>query len=205
MFKKFSSSLQQKQEKKIIKLENVPLLAKSVEVYHKTDKPQAHIILGFQAISVLDKSRYAFRVLEFMLSGQGGSLFLELRDKASLAYTVCPLTLLGVKGGFFAVYIACDPKKVQIAIKMIRNELNKISNNVINSKLENAKQYLIGAYKIAMQRNSVISHAVLANKILGFDDSYLFEYPSKIKAVTDKQVKDLASKIFFEQRSIDYL
>ena len=177
-------------------LPNVKRLMESKEVFHKIDKPQAHVVLGFQSISVLDNALYAFKVMEAMLSGQGGSLFLELRDKASLAYTVCPVTFLGLNGGFFAVYIACDPSKVKTAVSMIRAELKKITEDIQEEKLEGAKKYLIGNYQIGIQRNSSISSLILSNKMLGFDDKYLFEYPNKIKAVKSAQVKYLASRIF---------
>ncbi len=177
-------------------LPNVKRLIEPKKVFHKIDKPQAHVVLGFQSISVLDNAVYAFKVMEAMLSGQGGSLFLELRDKASLAYTVCPVTFLGLNGGFFAVYIACDPSKVETAISMIRTELKKITEDIQEEKLEGAKKYLIGSYQIGIQRNSSISSLILSNKMLGLDDKYLFEYPNKIKSVKSAQVKYLASRIF---------
>ncbi|MGI9553827.1 MAG: M16 family metallopeptidase, partial [Thermodesulfobacteriota bacterium] len=58
------------------------------EVLYEKDKAQIHIILGFQGPTIYDKDYYAFEVLNSILAGQGGRLFLELRDKKSLAYTV---------------------------------------------------------------------------------------------------------------------
>ena len=194
-YQNFADSIKS-QEGKISEIQPVEKLSDSKEVFKKIDKPQAHIVLGFQAISALDNAIYTFKVLEALLSGQGGSLFLELRDKKSLAYTVCPVTFSGLNGGFFAVYIACDPAKKETAISMIRSELKKLTEYIDEKKLEGAKKYLIGSYQIGIQRNSSISSTILSNKILGFDNNYLFEYPNKIKSVKATQVKYLASRIF---------
>ena len=194
-YQNFANNLKS-QEAEISEIQSVNKLLKSKEIFKKIDKPQAHIVLGFQAISALDNAIYTFKALEALLSGQGGSLFVELRDKKSLAYTVCPVTFSGLNGGFFAVYIACDPAKKETAISMIRSELKKLTEYVDEEKLEGAKKYLIGSYQIGIQRNSSISTTILNNKMLGFDNNYLFEYPDKIKSVKPTQVKYLASRIF---------
>ena len=51
-------------------------------------------------------------MLTQVLSGQGGRLFLELRDRRSLAYSVSALNVEGLAPGFFAVYIATAPDKL---------------------------------------------------------------------------------------------
>ena len=61
-------------------------------IIYPRHKEQAHIIVGMRGISLHHPDRYALRVLESILASQGGRLFVELREKQSLAYTV---TLLG--------------------------------------------------------------------------------------------------------------
>ncbi|MCE9624839.1 MAG: insulinase family protein, partial [Deltaproteobacteria bacterium] len=91
---------------------------KKIQTLEKVkDKFQAHLVLGFQGVSFADQDRYALDVLNNILAGQGGRLFLELRDKLSLAYSVTSLSQEGIEPGYFGVYIATEPRKVATAIE----------------------------------------------------------------------------------------
>src|SRR5205085_7673780 len=69
------------------------------------DKAQAHLVLGFPGVRLADELRWPLEVLSAVLSGQGGRLFVELRDKKSLAYSVTSFSMEGIDPGYFAVYI----------------------------------------------------------------------------------------------------
>ncbi len=56
-------------------------------VHRTLARAQAHVVLGFQGLTLFDPDRYALEVLSSVLSGMGGRLFTELRDKRSMAYT----------------------------------------------------------------------------------------------------------------------
>ncbi len=66
-----------------------------------------------------------------MLSGQGGRLFLELRDKKSLAYTVTSFYTPGIEPGFFGVYIGTAPQKEAEAVSAIKEQLGLVLENGI--------------------------------------------------------------------------
>ena len=53
-------------------------------------------------------------------------LFLELRDKQSLAYQVSPISNESPEPGIFAFYIGCSPEKWDKSIAGIRGEIDKI-------------------------------------------------------------------------------
>jgi len=52
------------------------------------DRAQAHLVIGFRGITMSDPDRYTLELIAQILAGQGGRLFLDLRDRQSLAYTV---------------------------------------------------------------------------------------------------------------------
>jgi zinc protease len=74
-----------------------------------------------RGISLTDERRFALDIIQAILAGQGGRLFLELRDKASLAYTVSPIHMNGVEGGYFGAYIGCSPEKGAKAVQMLKD------------------------------------------------------------------------------------
>ena len=65
---------------------------------------------GFLALSIDDPDLPALDVLTQILVGQGGRLFLELRDKQSLAYSVTAFDSRASIRASSGVYIAGDPR-----------------------------------------------------------------------------------------------
>ena len=167
------------------------------------DKAQSSIVLGYRGFTFKSKNRFTLEVLEAILSGQSGRLFLELRDKASLAYTVTPFSLTGKEGGFFAIYIACQPDKGQLAIDMMKTEIQKLCTHLIpKDELERAKRYLIGHHNIALQKNSSLSSAIFFREIYNISYKEIFNYGNHIDAVTSEQILDLAQELFHQPEVI---
>ncbi|MFM6929896.1 MAG: M16 family metallopeptidase, partial [Bdellovibrio sp.] len=71
---------------------------KSQHIFHELKKEQSHIIVGYQGLTLKSPERFTLEVIQSILSGQGGRLFLELRDKNSLAYSVSPMHMEGIEG-----------------------------------------------------------------------------------------------------------
>jgi zinc protease len=173
-----------------VKLPETPLS----EVKNR-EKNQAHIVFGFLGTTLRNKDRYPLEVLNSVLSGQGGRLFVELRDKKSLAYTVSSFNSEGLEPGTFGVYIATAPEKVETALNGIREELEKArSTPVTPEELERAQKYLIGGYEIDLQRNSAQAADMAFNERYGLGWDEFKHYPNRIAAVTAEDVLRVARK-----------
>lgn len=178
------------QRKKLIS-EKPPQKIQRVEITQK--KQQAHLVLGFLATTVFKKDRYAFEVLNNILAGQGGRLFLELRDKKSLAYTVSSSLVSGIEAGFFSIYMGTEPKKVDTAIEGILEELRKITSDPVSDlELNRAKQYLIGNYQLDHQRNAAVASTLAFNNLFGYPLLEYQNYPLHIEKVTKEDVLEVA-------------
>ncbi len=170
--------------------------------FKKLDREQSHIIIGYKGLTLSDPRRYTLQIIQSILAGQGGRLFLELRDKASLAYTVSPMRMEGIDTGYFGAYIGCSPAKGTKAIEMLQVEFQKlVDNSVGDVELERAKRYLIGRHDIDLQRVSAIGSSILFNEIYGVSSNELFEYADRLRQVTAKDVQTL-SKLIFEQNHV---
>ncbi len=174
-------------------------LKESARVVTSLEKNQTHIVLGYRGLDLKDPRRYALQVMQAVLAGQGGRLFMELRDKASLAYSVSPLRMEGLETGYFGAYIGCSPEKTEKAIQMMNDEFQKLCDfNIGAEELVRAQRYLIGRHDIDLQRNSHITSSILFDEIYGlpFDETY--HYADRIRAVQSVNVRDLARSIFTE-------
>ncbi len=168
-----------------------------VHKFRKMNKEQTHILLGYKGLTIRDPRRHALQVMQSVLAGQGGRLFLELRDKESLAYTVSPMHMDGLDTGYFGAYIGCSPEKGKKAISMLKEEFNKLVDKKIgDEELVRAKKYLIGRYDIDLQRNSAIGSSILFNELYGIDSAETFRFADHINQVTAKEIQSVATDIF---------
>lgn len=159
------------------------------------DRQQAHLVLGFRGTTVTAPDRHAMEVLATVLSGQGGRLFQELRDRRSLAYSVTAYAVEGVDPGYFAVYLATAPEKIEAAIEGIRAELLRVrQERVSDEELARAKQYLIGIQAIGLQRNAARAAVITYDAACGAGAEAYREYPERIAAVDADEVHAVAQR-----------
>ena len=139
---------------RIVPPQEEPISAPRAAV-RKLDKAQSHLVIGFPGARLSDPLRWELELLSAILAGQGGRLFLELRDKRSLAYSVTSFSVEGVDPGYFAAYIGCGPGKLREALEGIRQELLRCRESPPSAaELDRARSHLIGTHAIGLQRNS---------------------------------------------------
>ncbi len=156
-------------------------------------RQQAHMVLGFLGTTVDSDDRHALAVLSNVLSGMGGRLFTELRDKQSLAYTVTSFTQPGVDPGFFAVYIACSPEKLAQAREGILAELIRIRDErVPEEELARTKHNLIGSFEIDLQTNGALAGTMLFDELYQNDYDAYRRYAEEIEKVSAADLQRVA-------------
>ncbi len=159
------------------------------------EKNQAHIVLGFQGTTLSSADRYPLEVLSTILSGQGGRLFRELRDKQSLAYTVTSFASNGVDPGHFAVYMATSPENLDKAVNGILEQLLAVvESRVGEEELQRARQYMIGTQAISLQRTSARAALMALDEAYGLGYDFHYKYADQIMAVSLEDVQRVARK-----------
>jgi zinc protease len=178
---------------------DLPPLGRSIRpvvdgpVFYQRDKEQTHIIVGMRGTSLHHPDRYALRVLEAILASQGGRLFVELREKQSLAYTVTARSLEGLDPFLFFVYIATSPEKTAVALDGIREELRRVREaGVTVEEAERAKRYLVGSYEIELQKNAALAAMLAFDERYGVGHQEFTAYAQEILAVTPAMIQHVA-------------
>jgi zinc protease len=163
-------------------------------VRHRS-KAQAHLVLGFMGATLTSKDRFALEVLMAVLAGQGGRLFVELRDRMSLAYAVSGFSLEGIEPGYVAVYLGVDPNRVDEAVEAVRDQLHQAADRPLKkAELDRAKQYLVGIQAISLQRTSSRATALAFNELYGLGHLAHREYPERILKIKADDVARVAKK-----------
>jgi zinc protease len=165
-------------------------------VVKKLAKVQAHLVLGFLGARLSDPLRWPLEVLSAVLSGQGGRLFVELRDKRSLAYSVTSFSVEGVDPGAFAVYIGCGPEKVTEALDGIRRELDRCRESPPSpAELDRARTHLIGTHAISLQRNSARAALYAFDEAYGLGADFSSRFAEQVGAVSSADVLAAAQQV----------
>ncbi|TAK00566.1 insulinase family protein [bacterium] len=165
-----------------------------VQVAKKIAKAnQAYLVLGFPAPAKGEPDYFPMKVLETILSRIGGRLFVELRDKQGLAYSVSAFSLDDPFQGAFGVSAATDPASVEKMKEGILGEIRRLQEEEVTSQeLERAKNYLIGNYLIAHQTNASKAADLTHNELFGFGSDFSQHYQAGIEKVTADDILKFA-------------
>jgi zinc protease len=126
----------------------------------------------------------------------GGRLFVNLRDKKSLAYSVTSFSSEQVDPGFFAFYMGTSADKLDGAIADTLAEIADVKKGgVTPEEFERAKKWMIGTYEIGLQSNSSYADKMVYNELYGTGYEETFAAPEKIAAVGFSDVNRLAAAV----------
>ena len=166
----------------------------------EVDKQQAHIVLGFRGVSLSHPDRYPLKMLDAVLSRQGGRLFYEVREQRALAYSVTAFSMEGVAPGVFGIYLGTDPSKVDEATMAARTELARLRTDLVSAQeLDQAKKYITGSYEISLQSNNSQAEELAFNELygLGYDNGQ--RYLTAVNAVIAEDLRRVAQTYFDPQ------
>ena len=168
---------------------------------HVKESMQTNIMIAYKTATVSSQDTPALDVLSAILSGQSGRLFMNLREKYSLAYVVSPLALSGFDPGYFGVYTACDDSKTALAVEKIREEFDKLREEYVSDiELERAKNYIMGSRAIEMQRYQDQALRYSLDELFGLGYDSIDKQMEKIMQVSQEDIMNLAKKYFISDR-----
>ena len=162
---------------------------------------QGHFILGLPALNRLDPRRYQLEVLSAILGGGMSSrLFMTIREKYGLAYYVYGDAQYNTDSGFFVVGAGVKLDKIDQALELTLEELEKIKKDLTSKEIQRAKEMLKGQLVLALEDSRAVAgrtstQLVLDNKIITVQ-----EVLKSIDAVTEEQLIAVAKEIFQKEK-----
>ena len=167
----------------------------SRRVRRHLDREQAHLVIGFPGTTLDDSDRFALEVMTTILGGQGGRLFIELRDRRALAYRVGAMSMEGIDPGYIATYLACSPEKLDEAMLAVRGELDRVADHGVTvAEVERAITYLLGVHEISLQRRGVLASAIAFHEAYGLGYDQHRRFAEMISAVGRADVQRVAAR-----------
>ncbi len=168
------------------------------------DKEQAHLFIGFPGARVTDPDRHALELLGTVLAGQSGRLFMDLRDRRGLAYSVTAWSQEAVDPGFFATYIGTDPARIDEAREGMLAHLRRLAvEPVPEEELQRAAAYLVGSYEIGMQRGGAVASRLLFDELYGLGHDAMNHYAERVLGQTAADLQRTAAERFTIGRHVE--
>jgi predicted Zn-dependent peptidase len=163
------------------------------------DIEQAHLCLAVHGFSYSHPQRFTVDLLNTVLGGGMSSrLFTEIRECRGLAYDIHSSTDHFRNSGALTIYAGVDPRKVEIALVAILEELSKIKQGVAASELTRAKELSKGRLYLRFEDSHHVAlwygiQEILKRQILGIDDVI-----SIVDAITIDQLQEVAEEILID-------
>lgn len=161
----------------------------------KTDQTQ--LMLGVPAYPYEHKDEYALAVLATILGGGMSSrLFLEVREKLGLAYSVHAWTDKYPDTGYFVVQAGVEHGKLEKTISTILAEFRKIKRTKVSAaELKKAKSYIKGTLTLSLETSDEIAQNATTSLLTLGKIRRLEESIKGIDEVTASDVQRVAKDI----------
>jgi len=157
-----------------------------------------YFTFGVPSFPVTDTAHYPAAVLDIVVGGGASSrLFMEVREKRGLAYSIGSLSAAFKQAGFFAIGGSCAPKEAEKVMQVIAKELKKLCRKgVHNGELERAKTQL--KLSIIMAQESVTGMMMRLGRQLYYFGKFIpvADILHRIDQVTMEEVTQIAKKLF---------
>ncbi|KKT87364.1 MAG: Peptidase M16 domain protein [Microgenomates group bacterium GW2011_GWA1_Microgenomates_45_10] len=182
----------------VVERQKVP----GVRLYYKETTAQAHIYLGARAFAQSDPDRSIFYVLNSIL-GQGMSsrLFLNVREKKGLAYSVSSETALYSDAGLWVAYAGLNKEKMQDGIGGILEEMKRIREVKVGEKeLTEAKEKIRGPLVFLLENPFKVAEFYGLKAVTNQELEGPEQEAEAVMAVTAEDVRRVAQRLFTNAR-----
>lgn len=167
--------------------------------YRETE--QAHLALSLQGIPRSHPDRFNLQLLNTVL-GQGMSsrLFLEVREKRGLAYSISSYVNHLHDTGSIGVSAGVDPRRIEAALEAILGELDRLRREPVPAEeLKKVKEFMKGHLLLQMEDSFAVAswlgrQEILEDRVLTVD-----EVLAAIDGVTAGDIHRVASERFREE------
>lgn len=167
-------------------------------------RPTEHFYftVGVPSVPITDPAYYPIALLDIIIGGGASSrLFLEVRERRGLAYSIASFAAAFKQGGFFAISGSCAPKDAARVFQVTRSELRRLlSDGLRNGEMERAKTQL--KLSLVMAQESVTGTMTRLGRQMHYFGHLvpIDEVLRRVEQVTADEVLAVAQTLFLQHR-----
>lgn len=153
---------------------------------------QAHIVFSYHSPLYNDRRKHASTVLSSLMThGMSSRLFIEIREKRNLAYTINSFSDINKYFSYHMVYVGTLKDKIHEVKRLILDEFKKVSETLTETELNQVKEQIIGNHKIFIEDSLHQMSTLLFYESQGKAEDF-YDFEKHIRSVRLKDVKELA-------------
>lgn len=177
-----------------------------IDIKENKELEQLHFAIGFKTCSSNDEDKYVLEVISNLLSGNMSSrLFINLREKNGITYTVDINTSNYEEVGEFSIYTSVDKYRLldsnlgKGALSVIIDELKKLTLMLIsNQELNKVKGFIKGS--IAIENDNIEARCDYNGRMVCLLEKEIIPihslYDMKYNNVSSKDILRVSRKYF---------
>lgn len=168
--------------------------------HKKTDQTQ--LIVGVRAYDMYHKDRYALAVLSTILGGGMSSrLFMAVRERRGLAYSVHTMTESYHDAGYLATQAGVEHENLEKTISVILDEYKKIATEKVEAdELTKAKEYIKGKLAMGLEGSDDVVEYLVTQETIRGEIVLPTEKRKMVDAVTADDILRVAKDIFVNKK-----
>ncbi len=172
---------------------NPPKFSSSINVFEK-NLSEVHLSLGIDTFPFKSSYRFPLLLLNCIIGGSVSSkLFQEIREKRGLVYNIYSYVSFYSDTGLFEIYTACDAKKVNEILSIIKDVLRTLPDTITAEELERAKRQTSSQILFSLESPSAIMHNLAYQELYTGETFDSNEYLKNIEKVGLDDLKSVAN------------
>lgn len=173
------------------------------EVYVQNKKTdQTQLIVGVRSYDMYHANRYVLAVLSVILGGGMSSrLFMAVRERRGLAYSVHTMTESFHDAGYLATQAGVEHENLEKTITVILDEYRKMANEKVEpEELKKAKEYIKGKMAMGLEGSDDVVEYLVTQETIRGEIVLPKEKAKLIDKVTAEDVLRVAADIFVNKK-----
>jgi zinc protease len=172
----------------------VPSQSKAqIHLVDRPDSVQTVLNLGNLGIPRVHPDYFPLLVMNRILGGPMGRLFLNLREDKGYTYGVGSFFTGASYPGIWIATSSVRTEATEGAMREFIYELKRMRDGMVTpEELENAKRSIIGGFALSLELPPALLQNLFTKEIFGLEDDYWVTYPTKVGAVTREDVQRAA-------------
>lgn len=172
-----------------------------ISIHHKKSD-QTHLIVGVRAYDMFHNDRFALSLLATILGGGMSSrLFMEVRERRGLAYSVHTGVDTYHDAGYLATQCGVEHENLEKTIDVILSEYKKIAMEPVSAEeLMKAKEYVKGHFALGMEGSDDVAGYLVTQETVRHQIMLPKERNKMIDRVTSADILRVAEDIFVNKK-----
>jgi zinc protease len=185
------------------KTAEMPTLDRPVRIHEPLKREQAVAMLAFRSIRLKDPRRFAFQVLNAVMSGSAGRLYQNIRGVHGMSYVINSGLQLGEDPGHMVFYAGVKPGEGPRALDLLAGEAARLrEGGITDEELRLSKEQLIGNHEHSMESPSSVLQEAVTDEIMGLGFEEMSRFAESIRAVTKDDVEAVIRDFIDPNRSV---